>query len=353
MVEEPIRLSRHTAASGKIDYGKPVVLRETPKTKVQVLAWYITHTNHTETQIKIECFRKSGKESAWTPDGRKSLTLTEEASRRLLASLPPMLGLAEEDTGHFIAIRTSGGVASSGAHSTETVAKAILGTLAQPDFVSHLSGMELGDELGKALRHAIHLKEMRDAISRLNTMLACDTHSEQDYQEWCDRHFWAFGNGYVVRDDVRRMSRSDQADAILKRTASGFRDIIELKLPSALVIRWDESHAAHYFGAEVSKAIGQCHRYLDVFSDEARTGLRDRTDIVAYHPRAIIVVGRSNDWTPEQEKSLHGLNTRLHGITIMTYDHLLQQAERLVEIVTPVDPADAVVFAALDDEIPF
>ena len=83
--------------------------------------------------------------------------------------------------------------------------------------------------------------------------------------------------------------------------------------------------------SEVSKAVGQVTRYLDVFSEEALKGLRDNPEVIAYHPRATIVIGRSNDWDTEKHKALHGINRRLSGISIMTYDHLLRMGERMVD----------------------
>jgi hypothetical protein len=69
--------------------------------------------------------------------------------------------------------------------------------------------------------------------------------------------------------------------------------------------------------------------------------------VVAYHPRATIVIGRSADWAQDQQKALHGLNRRLSDISVITYDtydHLLEQARRTVELVeAPEDRSDEVV----------
>ena len=46
----------------------------------------------------------------------------------------------------------------------------------------------------------------------------------------------------------------------------------------------------------------------------------------------MIAVGRSVGWDEERLNALHGLNGRLHGITVMTYDQLLAQGERLIGI---------------------
>ena len=74
--------------------------------------------------------------------------------------------------------------------------------------------------------------------------------------------------------------------------------------------------------------------------------------MVAYHPRATIVIGRSHGWTDEQQRALHGLNRRLHGISVMTYDHLLAQGERLIEMMSPAEGADA-ESAVEEDDIPW
>lgn len=135
---------------------------------------------------------------------------------------------------------------------------------------------------------------------------------------------------------------------------AGYRDIVELKRPDMPVLRYDSAHRNYYLSGEVSKAIGQCHRYLDVLHEEAGKGLRDHPDIVAYHPRAIVVIGRSAGWDNVQHKALHGLNRRLSGIRIMTYDHLLAQGERLLELLD-ASAMDEIATEAneWDDDIPF
>jgi hypothetical protein len=84
--------------------------------------------------------------------------------------------------------------------------------------------------------------------------------------------------------------------------------------------------------ATTTSSIGQVHRYLDVLQEVAGHGLRDHPEILAYHPRAVIVIGRSNTWNSDQLKALHGLNSRLSGVSLMTYDQLLSMGDRLLEI---------------------
>jgi hypothetical protein len=85
--------------------------------------------------------------------------------------------------------------------------------------------------------------------------------------------------------------------------------------------------------------------------------LRDHPEIVAYHPRAIIVIGRSGSWRTEQLKGLHGLNRRLEGLTVMTYDQLVAQGERLIEMLSAKakaeEPAVKEFETLTEDDIPF
>jgi hypothetical protein len=135
---------------------------------------------------------------------------------------------------------------------------------------------------------------------------------------------------------------------------AGYRDIVELKRPSVDVLRWDEKHGNYYFSSLVSQAIGQCHRYLDVLHEVAAKGLRDNPEVVAYHPRATIVIGRSKGWPEDKLRALHGLNRRLSGVNIMTYDHLLAQGERLLDVVgAPNEPESQATDFEWDDDIPF
>ena len=167
--------------------------------------------------------------------------------------------------------------------------------------VQHLQRTELSSQLVSALKSAIRLNEMRAATAQLRNMLDSDVTEESAYQHWCDQHIWAFGNAYVLKDSVREITPSDHIDIMLSTIMAGYREIIELKRPDMDVLHdHDSRHRNFYFSSELSKAIGQCHRYLDVLHEVAAEGLRDHPEIVAYHPRATIVIGRSSDWSKVQ-----------------------------------------------------
>jgi hypothetical protein len=344
------KVVRKTASSGKLDYAPLVVLHETSRTKLQALAWFIPHSDRTEFSLKLQGFLRN-KDGPWRDDAAKTMTLSEDASIHLFQFLRAHLPLtSQSEGGEFILVRVANGEASLEGHDPGELVAALTKVLSQRELVEHLAQTELTHELAGALRGSIRLTEMRAAVEQLRSNLNDGQSSEQVYQQWCEDHCWAFGNAYVVRDDIRSISTGDKLDLLLPSVIAGYRDIVELKRPDKEVLNYDTAHKNYYFSSEVSKAIGQCHRYLDILHQAARDGLLDHKEVVAYHPRATIVIGRSGQWTDEQQRALHGLNRRMHGISVMTYDHLLAQGERLVDMMNPVsdDPAPAPAIEDVD-----
>jgi len=325
-----------------------------------LIPFFIPHSDHSELAVKLVTYAKAPPPDDWVLVEQKSISIGEASSRKLLTALRTRLAVAESgEAGNFLVIRVAEGTAQLGTHDPAKVAAALTKVLSQDEIVQHLQGTELSTELISAFRGAIRLNEMRTAVSQLRKLLDEGEGSEPVYQDWCEKHSWAFGNAYVLRDEVREISTGDALDLMLPSVIAGYRDIVELKRPDMPVLYYDEPHKNYYFSADVSKAIGQCHRYLDVLHEVAAKGLRDHPEIVAYHPRAIIVIGSSRQWPEDRLRSLHGLNRRLSGITVMTYDHLLAQGERLVEMLGPkadsapdFDPLPG-DFNPFDEDIPF
>jgi hypothetical protein len=351
---------RRPAKSGRVDYGDPVVLHDSSKRRLVFIPFFIRHSDHSELAAKLVTYEKAPPPDDWVLIEQKSISIGEACSRKLLTALRSRLAVAESgESGEFLVIRVAEGTAQIGAHDPAKVAAALTKVLSQDEIVQHLKGTELSTELVSAFRGAIRLNEMRTAVAQLRQLLDSGEASEPVYQDWCEKHSWAFGNAYVVKDEVREISTGDSLDLMLPSVIAGYRDIVELKRPDMAVLYYDEPHKNFYFSAEVSKAIGQCHRYLDVLHEAAAKGLRDHPEIVAYHPRAIVVIGRSSQWSEDRLRALHGLNRRLSGITVMTYDHLLAQGERLVEMLGPTLEslpeldAPATEFNPFDDDIPF
>lgn len=347
-------MARRTAQSG-VGYGEPVVLHYSSKQRIKLVPFFINRSEGTEIAAKII---KDEKRLGVLYRETASISLSDAAARRLYRALGATYAVSEQTgDGNYIVIPVHEGVADIALLEPKAIAQAVARLLTEDRIVEHLTTQNLGVELVSAFRGAIRLRELRQAVVELGEYLERGESDEAMYQAWCANHSWAFGNAYVVKDDARSISATDSVDLLMPSVLGGLRDIVELKRPDMTVLNFDASHRSYYFSAEVSKSIGQCHRYLDVLHEEATHGLRDHPEVVAYHPRATIVIGRARGWTVEQHRALRGLNARMSGITVMTYDHLLAQGQRAVDLLeSPDRDADGAKLsddACRSDEEPF
>lgn len=336
-----------------IEVGEKTILHNSRNASITLTPFFIKHSDPSaERDLSIKITRHETSKSS-TEDC--TINLQQDATLLLRDRLNELLELKKvPDNGNFIIINLGDKkpIDLSGKNSSE-VAEALISILDNEEIRSQIDTLDFSENLSFAFRHSIHLKSLERAMSELE--MALNTiDEEQYYQEWCEKNGWIFGNQYIMNDKVRGITASDKVDFLATSVLSGFRDVIELKKPSFHVLHEDSSHNSFYFSSEVSKAIGQCHRYLDVFSEAASKGLIDHDEIIAYHPRATIIVGRSNDWSKEKHKALHGLNCRLNGISVLTYDHLLLQGKRLIEILKNT-PSEEIIdeIPIIDDDLPF
>jgi len=322
-------VERKEAKSRTVDYSPPIEIHETGRKRIEFVPFYVGRS----LAFKIIAHDKSAQ-----PWRSVAISFNDQDALKLREQLGIHLAVAQEEgQGSYLVTKTDGSV-DVGDLDVEQIATAVSQLLEDRELAQHLDRLELGGEIVGALRVELRLRELRSAVAELANHLREGEAREQVYQDWCERHSWAFGNAYVVSDELRNISAGDQIDLLLPRLLGGFRDLIELKRPDMKVLNRDDAHASHYWTAEVSKAVGQCHRYLDVLHEEVGDGrLRGAPEVVAYHPRATIVIGRSNQWTQDEHKALHGLNRRLADISVITYDHLLAQARQALAVVDGAD----------------
>ena len=336
-------IRRRRATSEQVDYSDAVEIHNTRRLRITFQPFYINRTGPDQLSGKIIRLDK-------TTGQEDSISLRDDALRKLHTTIGDHLLISQEAPGSYVLIHADGTVSDDSRLVAEQVARAVEELLRTDGIVDHLGDLDLGDEIVHALRTDLRLRELREAVYKLESHLEEGTVEESIYQDWCERHSWAFGNAYVVNDQIRAISASDRIDLLLPRNLGGFRDLIELKRPDMRILHWDRSHKSWYWSAEASKAIGQCHRYLDVLHSEVGlSGLRDAPNVVAYHPRATIVIGRSDDWENTEQQALHGLNCRLSDISIISYDHLLAQAQRTLELVETPDLENRIYVPSEDD----
>ena len=199
------------------------------------------------------------------------------------------------------------------------------------------------------IKDTIRILEIEDAIDEFERLLATSD-TEKDFEDWCVKNYWVFGNYYVATDEIHQISNAERVDCLIQNVINQYRDIIEFKKPSFDVLCYDNKHKNYYFSSEVSKAISQAINYSDIFTLEAHGGLHRHEEIVAYYPKSIIVIGRSYNFSSEQIKAMHALNSRLNGICVKTYDDLLAQAKALLATIRSDSEVSEIVSY---DDLPF
>ena len=125
----------------------------------------------------------------------KTITLNVAATAKLAAELPKSSVVADEESaGDYAVIRMRDGFTEIANLDPDAAVSALLSALSQKDIAEHLNGVELGEELTRALRYSVRLGEMKSVMSDLRQLLDSGENQERRYQKWCEEHPWAFGN---------------------------------------------------------------------------------------------------------------------------------------------------------------
>lgn len=329
---EPEIVERKTAASGAVEYTEPITIHDSRDMRIEAVPFFIPRTEGEELSVKLIRSTKSAAGFRRVfPDAE--LNLSAAATKRLSDWLGKLFALIGQPPGQHLVIPLEGGSAQLEGHDPSQVAAAVVTLLSRPEVMGRLPELSVADEVANALQAGLRVLDLRVALRSLRELLDRGIADEATYQTWCEHHAWVFGGAYHDPDQTRTIAVGDQVDMLLPLVVSGLRDIVELKRPDHDVLKWDDAHRNWYWSVDVSRAIGQVERYLDRLESSVAAGaLRDHPEILAHRPRALVVIGRSFDWDADKSRALHDLNGRLHGVTIQTYDHLLQQGERMLEL---------------------
>jgi hypothetical protein len=169
-------------------------------------------------------------------------------------------------------------------------------------------------------------------------------HNEHYWKRFLKKHSWIFGASYIEILEEDRIDIHHYTD-IPCAVEGGFMDIIELKKPGFPFWTLTTSGADfRYRGKflvahpELSGAISQLAGYILQAEKQVDSSdyIRDHQGIVPLKPRGVVVHGRSNKWNTDHWRSFRLLNDELHGIQVITFDHLLTRARKSLEIFKPI-----------------
>lgn len=178
-----------------------------------------------------------------------------------------------------------------------------------------------------------HIKK-RQAVKRFEEMLDQDL-LEKEWQNWFIQNDWVLGSEFVKILDEREIDTKNIADYLMQ-AYDGFLDIVEIKRPEGSLKFWADSqdHGNYYPSVDLTKAITQASMYIYEVEQEADSiKFQERIgNVKVIKPRCVLVFGRSNDWDKEKMEAYRILNCGYHNLTILTYDHVLARAKRMLDI---------------------
>lgn len=181
-------------------------------------------------------------------------------------------------------------------------------------------------ELGLQTAKRIKAIEQFEAILRDNSV-------EAQWQKWFEKNSWILGSDFVRVLDESSIDTRNIADFLME-AYDGFLDIIEIKRPEGGMSFWASTldHGNYIPSTDLIKAVTQASSYIYEVEREANSvKFLERVDgVKTIKPRCILIFGRSSDWNPKQIEAFRILNSGYHNLSIMTYDHVLERAKRIV-----------------------
>ncbi len=194
-------------------------------------------------------------------------------------------------------------------------------------------------ELDKKILTYKLVQARRVALDEFKTSLSDSEKKERNYwQPFLEKNRWMFGLSYFVLLDESRIDLWDTADYLFE-SEDGFIDIVEIKHPH--IDFWQKDSAGNYEkyrnflqpSEELKGAVTQATNYIfqveKKFSDP--DWCRKNKCETPVKPKCTVIIGRSTEWSIEEKTAFRLLNDSLHGIDVITFDHLFNRAEKILD----------------------
>lgn len=314
------------------------LLKEKAKTVTRAAFWKIPHTNTGKEDIclKVGRYNKNGfaPDTLENENPKSELTLDNEEFQNLLKFLWENYEPFKKGVKKYIPIDQK-----FDQKSIEHL-RAIFDNPDKQKVLDFIAKNNiLPDDLVAGLQNQARIK----AVQEFETMLEQDL-VEQKWQEWFKRNDWVLGSEFVRILDEREIDTANITDYLMQ-AYDGFLDIVEIKRPQGSLRFWADSqdHGNYVPSSDLTKAVTQATKYIYEIEREANSVkfLERVGNVKTIKPRCILIFGRSNGWNGEQKEAYRILNSSYHNLTIMTYDHVLKRAKRILEIDEPEENQNA------------
>ena len=307
-------------------------LRQTKQSLTKIMLWKIPH-HHTDVEdfsLKIGRYAKPkglfGVRVDWKPENsspKSELTLDNEEFRNLILFLQENYEPFRQGVKKYIPLDES---------FNQTSIEHLQAVFINPDKEAVVKLVVENDIIPDDLLIALQNMNRISAVKKFAEMLKNDL-KEQKWQEWFQTNSWVLGTEFIKVLDERAIDTENITD-FLMQAFDGFLDIVEIKRPEGELTFWANAkdHKNLIPSQHLTKAIVQATNYIYEVEREANSQkFYERIgNVKIIKPRCILIFGRSDDWTKEHFEAYRVLNSCFHNITVLTYDQVLQRAERIV-----------------------
>jgi hypothetical protein len=309
-----------------IDYiAKVLKLKATVTTRA--VFWKIPHaTGREEISLKLGRYRRTDRGEEVDVGAPKSeLTLDDDEFREFVEFLTNHYEPLREGARKYLVLGDS--LSDDQVEQFRTL-------FGHPDREKLVDFLLANNVLPEDLLHALDYRRKANAVRELEHMLERDL-VESNWQHFFERDNWILGSDFVRMLDEREIDVDHIADYLVQ-AYDGFLDLIEIKRPGGAMRFWADAldHGHHVPHSDLTKAITQAQRYIFEVEREANSikTLERLGGVKAVKPRCTLIYGRSEDWTGEQTEAYRILNASQHSLSILTYDHVLERARRMLSI---------------------
>lgn len=307
-----------------IDY-LATTLREKVKTITRATFWRIPHSSSPdEVALKLGRYsRAAGVESLESTTPKSQLTLDDEELRNLVEFLGENFEPLRQGATRYIPITE---------HFAPENIEHVRALFADPDKGKVLNFILEHELLPEDVLAAVQHRVRQDAVREFEQLLSVDA-TEHQWQGWFTKNDWVLGSDFVRILDERHIDTANIADYLMQ-AYDGFLDIIEIKRPGGGLRFWNErrDHGNVVPSQALIAAVAQSTAYLfEVEREQNSVKFLERADgVPTVKPRCVLIFGRSHNWHDEERRAFRLLNASYHNITIMTYDHVLARARRML-----------------------
>lgn len=302
------------------------LLRDKTTVFTRVILWKIPHDSDVEDiRMKVGRYKKDifGFEDLENEDPKSELTLDNEEFNNLIEFLLNNYEPFKDGSRKYITINDDLN------HEDINILKEIFNS---PDKKNLIKTILEEDILPDELLFGLENAKKSNAISIFEEMLDEDL-NEHLWQKWFEENCWVLGSEFVEILNERDIDTDNISDYLMQ-AYDGFLDIIEIKRPEGQLKFWEsnQDHGNYIPSRDLTKAIIQATKYIFEIEREANSVkfLERVNHVKAIKPRCTLIFGRSYDWNDDQREAYRILNSNYHNLTILTYDHVLERAKRIL-----------------------